>query len=145
VSLEIRLRVKTPLVRSLARQAIPVVSREESLINVIKLMSVEGADYVLATEGGDRCRPIGVITTRHVVNALARGAPLNSPIAELELEKPVYVPPIADMFEAARLMCEHDVNYLVVVDERGCVIGLVTVKDIVKEVGIMETLCRIRL
>lgn len=144
MSLEIKLRVKTPLVKSLAKAGLPVVSEESTVMDVIRLMSSEGVDHVLVAKGGDICKPIGVITTRRVIDLLARGIPLHSPLARLELERPVYASPILDMFEAARLMCEHDVNYLVVVNEGGCAVGLVTVKDIVKEIGLMETLCKIR-
>ena len=56
------------------------------------------------------------------------------PISELMTSPPITVRPLMTVKEAAKIMVENNIGSLVVVDEKGSLIGIITVRDIIREV-----------
>ncbi len=56
------------------------------------------------------------------------------PVSELMTSPPITVRPSITVKEAAKIMVENNIGSLVVVDERDSLIGIITVRDIIREV-----------
>ncbi len=56
------------------------------------------------------------------------------PVSELMTSPPITARPSMTVKEAAKIMVENNIGSLVVVDEKGSLIGIITVRDIIREV-----------
>jgi magnesium transporter len=78
--------------------------------------------YVLETDG----RLIGVLSLRDLIVA-----PEYQLVREIMIPDVVYVTTDTDQEEVARLMADYDFSVLPVVDPEGCLVGIVTVDDVI--------------
>lgn len=101
----------------------------ETLKDALDLMRTNGISGVPVVEGKDGpAKLVGVLTNRDVRFA----SDPDQPVSELMTRKVVTVPEGVGQDEAQRLLHHHRIEKLLVVDEAGNCIGLVTVKDIEK-------------
>jgi CBS domain-containing protein len=56
------------------------------------------------------------------------------PVSELMSSPPITIRPSVSIKEAAKIMVENNIGSLIVVDDKGSIIGIVTVRDIIREV-----------
>ncbi len=104
---------------------------DETLADALALMAGHGISGIPVVEravDGDRGRLVGILTNRDVRFAQDR----SQPVAELMTKKLVTVQEGVGQAEAQRLLHEHRIEKLLVVDEDYRCVGLVTVKDIEK-------------
>ena len=86
---------------------------------------------VVEPSGSGPGKLIGIITNRDVRFAENE----NQPIAELMTRKVITVREGVDPAEARKLLHRHRIERLIVVDENGHIVGLITVKDMDKRVA----------
>ncbi len=73
---------------------------------------------------------LGILTERDLLRAMAEGlAPRVTPVSSYMSTAPVTAGPDEDVATAARLMVEHEIRHLPVV-EGGRVLGVVSVRDV---------------
>ncbi len=79
-------------------------------------------------------RPIGMVTDRDItVRLVARGQnPIEMTVADAMTEQAITIKADADVEEAARLMKEHQLRRLVVVDEDEAVVGILAQADLAR-------------
>ena len=76
-------------------------------------------------------QPIGIVTDQDLrTRVLATGQPATQPVATIMSEPLVCIESRALLFEAARLMQERNIQHLVVTDERGAALGILTGTEI---------------
>ncbi|MFT3726193.1 MAG: IMP dehydrogenase [Hyphomonadaceae bacterium] len=83
---------------------------------------------VVESSGSGASKLVGIITNRDVRFAENE----NQPIAELMTKKVITVREGVDPAEARKLLHKHRIERLIVVDENGNIVGLITVKDMDK-------------
>lgn len=93
-------------------------------LDIMNRESISGIPVVAREDG----RLVGIVTNRDVRFA----SDPSQPIAELMTEELVTVGEGVDMGEAKQLLHRHRIEKLLVVDDEGHCVGLVTVKDIEK-------------
>ncbi len=104
------------------------ISPEETLADALRLMAEHRISGIPVVERGSK-RLVGIVTNRDV--RFAKNA--NQRISELMThEKLVTVSENVDREEAKRLLHQHRIEKLLVVDEAYRCVGLITVKDIEK-------------
>ena len=104
---------------------------DETLADALALMAGHGISGIPVVEragDGARGKLVGILTNRDVRFAQDR----SQPIAELMTKKLVTVREGVGQEEARRLLHEHRIEKLLVVDEDYRCVGLITVKDIEK-------------
>ncbi|MBG0797448.1 IMP dehydrogenase [Methylocystis sp. L43] len=104
---------------------------DETLADALALMAghgISGIPVVERASDGGRGKLVGILTNRDVRFAQDR----SHPVAELMTKKLVTVQEGVGQAEAQRLLHEHRIEKLLVVDEDYHCVGLVTVKDIEK-------------
>lgn len=79
---------------------------------------------VYAIDASDRL--VGLATTRDLLLA-----PPMQPLSEILRTNIISVPPLEDQEEVARKMAKYDLNAMPVVDEKGAILGVLTIDDIV--------------
>ena len=86
---------------------------------------ISGIPVIDPQTGG---RLVGILTNRDVRFAEDK----NTPVSDLMTKELITLPEGGDLSEAKRLFHQHRIEKLPVIDQDGCCVGLVTVKDIEK-------------
>ena len=108
------------------------VSSNESIQNAARIMRDEDTGAVPVVENG---RPVGIVTDRDiVVRAIADGGDLNRSVGEIVTGSVVCATPDMSTREASKLMSEHQIRRLPVV-EGDQLVGIVSIGDLAVKEG----------
>ncbi|MFB6122687.1 MAG: CBS domain-containing protein [Haloferacaceae archaeon] len=108
-------------------------SRETTVEELVRTMADEDLGDLVITDDG---KPVGIVTDRDVVLALARHGEVGSlTAADVMTADPVTIRGDAEDFDLAETFAEAKVRRLPVVDENGDLTGVVTLDDLVATVG----------
>lgn len=104
----------------------PVVSVSAAIssVRIFTENHNENVYGVYAVDGNDRL--VGLATMRDLLLA-----PPVQPLSEILRTNIISVPPLEDQEEVARKMAKYDLNAMPVVDEKGAILGVITIDDIV--------------
>ena len=106
----------------------PITIRpDQTLADAHELMDYHKISGIPVTESKNG-KLVGILTHRDVRFA----SDPEQPVAELMTEKLVTVSEGVDHIQAKKLLHEHRIEKLLVIDGQGCCVGLITVKDIEK-------------
>ncbi len=110
------------------------VKAGDTIVDAAKLMRGEDAGIAPVVDGD---RLIGVITDRDIaVRVIAREKdPATTAVEEVASDDLITIDPDQDLAEALRLMAQHNVRQLPVVEEDGRLIGMVAHDDVVRITG----------
>jgi CBS domain-containing protein len=102
------------------------------VVEAAKIMKAEDAGVVPVTENG---RLIGMVTDRDIaIRVVAEGKdPQSTSVREVASTDLVTIDPEQDLDEALRLMAQHKVRRLPVVEEDGRLVGVVAQADVARE------------
>jgi CBS domain-containing protein len=108
------------------------VSPNDSIQAAAQVMREEDAGIVPVVENG---RLVGVVTDRDIViRAVAQGMPPTEKVAQVASKEIEAVTPDVSTKEAARIMSEHQVRRLPVVED-GRLVGIVSLGDLAVKEG----------
>ncbi len=107
------------------------VTTNDTVVDAAKVMKQEDAGIVPVVEGE---RVIGVVTDRDIaINVVAAGKdPQSTKVGEVASQNLVTIDPQQDLGEALRLMAQHQVRRLPVVEEDGKLVGIVAQADVAR-------------
>ncbi|PSN97164.1 hypothetical protein B9Q09_01245 [Candidatus Marsarchaeota G2 archaeon ECH_B_SAG-C16] len=112
----------------------PVVLPVDSTIReVAQQMSLKNVGLVVLVDGEKPRIPVGVVSERDVVRAVAKGEPLDVSVKTIASTKLVTIGLEDDVGEAASKMLSNNVRHLVVLDDSKRLVGVVSIRDIVRE------------
>ncbi len=103
------------------------VGRKEPTLSVLEMLEESSQQSVIVVE--DRC-PVGVVTTKDMLELLCSGSDLSLPIEHYMVHPVKTMEETATISEALRFMQQHDFNRIVTVDKKGCLVGIVTRKEL---------------
>lgn len=79
-------------------------------------------------------RPIGVLSERDVIRALATGKSLNTPVEEVgTIGNLLTVRKDDDIYTAVKAMRSRGIRHIIVVNEDGTIAGVLSIRDIVED------------
>jgi CBS domain-containing protein len=120
-------------VSDLANKDVVTASRDTSVMDVAKMMKEKGVGDVVITEDE---KPVGIVTDRQIVMALAEESDVSSAKAsDLMTENPETINANAEAIELTRKFGEVKVRRLPVVDENGALSGIVSLDDVIATIG----------
>jgi CBS domain-containing protein len=118
------------------------INDNPSALDVAKLMAKHRIGSVVVVEGNDKNnKPVGIITERDIIkkvlaqnnsaDQIAAGDIMSSPL--------VMIKSIDSIDTAAEAMAKNNVKRLVVLEQNGSMIGVLSVTDIAKKLGKIAT------
>jgi len=115
------------------RDKLVTASPETTLREAARIMAREGVGSLLIVSQDMRLQ--GIFTERDLARALAGGAePDKDTLGQYMTRDPVTAGPGETLIEAAHKMIEHGIRHLPIVDEAGRLIGVVSIRDILRRI-----------
>jgi len=107
------------------------VEPDKTVVDAARVMKQEDAGVVPVTENG---RLTGMVTDRDIaIRVVAEGKdPKSTTVQEVASKNLVTLDPEQDLDEALRLMAQHQVRRLPVVEEDGRLVGVVAQADVAR-------------
>ena len=107
------------------------IEPEATVYEAVERMSDEGIGALLVMEGG---AVVGLLSERdYARKIILKGrSSKETKVEEIMISPPLTISPGCSVDEAMRIMTEHRVRHLPVVDAAGAVLGIVSIGDLVK-------------
>ena len=114
------------------------VETQGTVVEAARLMRDEDAGFAPIVDGG---RLVGAITDRDIaIRVVAEGKdPQSTKVGEIMSSNLVTIDPQQDLDEALRLMAQHQVRRLPVVEEDGRLVGVLAQADVAANAGDKQT------
>jgi len=114
----------------LVRRKPITISGEATIHDVVKIMAEQNIGFLVVVENG---RMVGVLSERDVVRSLAERGNLSVKVSDICKRDIITLQADATLEEAAEKMGKHGIRHIVVVNESGELIGVVSVRDLIQE------------
>jgi len=109
------------------------VNVRDTVLTAAKLLVQNNIGLLVVTEAATDGRLVGVISERDIIRVVASGRGLEVPVEDVCTKSVVTLHGKSDVAEAARAMNRHGIRHVVVVDDGGRPIGVVSMRDLVGE------------
>jgi CBS domain-containing protein len=108
------------------------VTQEATLLDVVKIIATHNVGLVAVVD--EAGRPLGVVSERDVIRALARGVQLSAKAIEVGTRGNLLTAKADDdIYSAIKKMRERGTRHILVVDDAGKLVGVVSIRDLVED------------
>lgn len=120
--------------RDFATSVVAVVEPETTALQVAKLMRTHHVGALVVVDAQEKSKPLGIVTDRDLVlELMAEGLdPAVFTAGDIMSLSLVLARPDMDVIEAAELMKTHRLRRLVIADDAGQLVGIVTMEDVLE-------------
>ena len=106
-----------------------VTTKEEITIeDAIKILFEKHVGSLVITDDKRKCK--GIFTERDALRCVAKKVPLNTLLRKVMSTNVLTIKEDASYAEAKRLMSLNNIRHLPVVDKKGCLVGILTLRKI---------------
>jgi len=119
------------MVRHVMLRDVITIDPKTPLKAAIKTLHKKHIGSVVITDSDQKC--IGIFTERDVLRVVAQSVNLDTPIEEVMTSNVITIGEEASLEEARRLIVEHAVRHLPVVNSQGELVGLLSVRKLLDE------------
>lgn len=120
-------------IRAVMEGDLPVLTPEDTLDEALRLMLKEQSSYVLVARSH---RPVGILTERDIAGLLVTVKDTRAVLLRDVMHAPVQtVPHKMAVSEVAHLMQARQFRHMVVVDEDGVILGMVTLHKLMERIA----------
>ena len=118
----------------IATSVVAVVEPETSALVVAKIMRQHHVGALVVVDAQEKNRPVGIITDRDLVlELMAEGLdPAVFTAGDIMTVDLITATPKMDAIEAVQLMKKHRLRRLVLADDKGHLVGIITMEDILE-------------
>jgi CBS domain-containing protein len=107
-------------------------TQEATLLDVVKIMATHNVGLVAVVD--EAGRPLGVVSERDVIRALARGVQLSAKAIEVGTRGDLLTAKAEDdIYSAIKKMRERGTRHILVVDDAGKLVGVVSIRDLIED------------
>ena len=107
-------------------------TQEATLLDVVKIMATHNVGLVAVVD--EAGRPLGVVSERDVIRALARGVQLSAKAIEVGTRGNLLTAKAEDdIYSVVKKMRERGTRHILVVDDAGKLVGVVSIRDLVED------------
>ncbi len=115
------------------------VTPDKTVREAAKVMANKGIGFLVVVDSSDPRKVVGVLSERDIIRALASNKE-DAKVEELMTKDVVTVKDTDTLYKAAKLMREHSIRHLVVVNEDGIPVGVLSIRDLTYEEGALKAL-----
>jgi CBS domain-containing protein len=99
--------------------------------DAVRTLQEKHVGSIVITDNNEKC--VGIFTERDAIRIIASDAPLETPIEQVMTKNVATIGEEASLEEAKRLIISHGIRHLPVVDNKGKLIGLLSVRKLLDE------------
>lgn len=99
--------------------------------DAIKTLNEKHVGSIVVTDDNEKC--VGIFTERDAIRIIANEVPLDTTIDQVMTKNVVTIGEEASLEEATRLVISHRIRHLPVVDNKGKLTGLLSVRKLLDE------------
>lgn len=114
------------LVRDVLSKRLVAASVNDTVKVAVDLMASNRVGSILVLDSG---RLAGIFTERDLVYHLHRGGGLGDRLGDVMTRNPITVREDESLWKAVMLMVEHGIRHLPVVDGKGDLVGVISMRD----------------
>ncbi|KUO84334.1 MAG: CBS domain-containing protein [Caldivirga sp.] len=125
----------------------PIVVKVGSPVSeAVRLMAENNVGLVVVVNSPEDMRVLGVISERDVIKAMAKGVDISRAMVEQvgTMGNIATVKYYDDVTKIAQLMNERRIRHVVVVDDEGRVMGVVSIRDLLRESNAISEIAKMR-
>ncbi|MFP3195853.1 MAG: CBS domain-containing protein [Caldivirga sp.] len=125
----------------------PIVVKVGSPVSeAVRLMAENNVGLVVVVNSPEDMRVLGVISERDVIKALAKGVDISRAVVEQvgTMGNIATVKYYDDVTKIAQFMNERRIRHVVVVDDEGRVMGVVSIRDLLRESNAISEIAKMR-
>ncbi len=117
------------------------INNNPSVLDVAKLMTKHKIGSVVVVEGNNNNNPIGIITERDVIKKVSAQNKVADQVAVRDImSSPLFIVKSIDSVDtAADTMAKNKIKRLIVLEQDGAMIGVLSVSDIAKKLAKIMT------
>ena len=117
------------------------INDNPSALDVAKLMAKHRIGSVVVVEGNNKNKPVGIITERDIIKKVsAQNKSADQIAVRFIMSSPLVVIKSIDSIDtAAEAMAKNNIKRLVVLEQDGSMIGILSVSDIAKKLARIVT------
>jgi len=109
------------------------IAAGSTVLDAAKLMVEKNIGLLVIVQGLESTKLVGVISERDIIKTVASGGVLSVPVDDVCTKQVVTVQGSSDVAEAAKAMNKKRIRHVVVVDDKGKPMGVVSMRDLVGE------------
>lgn len=118
-------------VRDLKIENVITTKEETTIEDAIRILYKKHIGALVITDDKRKCK--GIFTERDAFRSVVRKIPLDKHLRNVMSKNVVTIREDASFAEAKRLMSLHRIRHLPVVDKKGCLVGMLTLRRILDE------------
>ena len=99
--------------------------------DAVRTLQEKHVGSIVITDNNEKC--VGIFTERDAIRIIANDVPLETPIEQVMTKNVATIGEEASLEEAKRLIISHGIRHLPVVDNKGKLIGLLSVRKLLDE------------
>ena len=99
--------------------------------DAVRTLQEKHVGSIVITDNSEKC--IGIFTERDAIRIITSDTPLDTPINQVMTKNVVTIGEEASLEEAKRLIISHGIRHLPVVDSKGELLGLFSVRKLLDE------------
>ena len=99
--------------------------------DAVRTLQEKHVGSIVITDSSEKC--IGIFTERDAIRIITGDVPLDTPVNQVMTKNVVTIGEEASLEEAKRLIISHGIRHLPVVDSKGELLGLFSVRKLLDE------------
>ncbi|MDH5450432.1 MAG: CBS domain-containing protein [Candidatus Bathyarchaeota archaeon] len=124
-------------VRELMLENVVTTKEDTTIEDAIETLFRKHVGALMITDDERKCK--GIFTERDALRSVVRKVPLNTHLRRVMSKNVITVRENASFAEAKRLMTSHRIRHLPVIDKKGYLVGMLTLRRILDELVGMPT------
>lgn len=121
-------------VKEYMKSSVITVDKNTILSEIAKIMTEKNIGSVIVVENG---KPVGIITERDIVRAIGKGKKLDTKAEEFMTASLITIKEDSPVTGALALMRQFNIRHLPVVNDKGELTGIISIRDIARAVDDM--------
>ncbi|QIW25128.1 CBS domain-containing protein [Sulfolobus sp. S-194] len=122
------------IVKEYMKTQVISVTKDTKLSEVAKVMTEKNIGSVIVVDGN---KPVGIITERDIVKAIGKGKSLETRAEEFMTASLITIREDSPITGALALMRQFNIRHLPVVDDKGNLKGIISIRDITRAIDDM--------
>ncbi|MEM4577727.1 MAG: CBS domain-containing protein [Pyrobaculum sp.] len=123
----------------LARKPPVTTTPDARIKDVARIMAEKKIGLVVIVDKNQPDIPIGVVSERDIVKAVAKGIEIDRSVREVMTSPVITIEGDEPIWNVAKVMREHNIRH-VVVTKGGRLFGVISIRDLVSEQSVLKSL-----